>query len=296
MSKTSRKWILSGFILVFLVLLAVSVRHNIAYQLGNRPDFAISKRDQRIKNGIMVFSYHRILAPNDIVRFDEKVSPNTQFHDFNVNLPSFKKQMYYLKSHHIKVISIKQMIAMAHSKRPIRGKYVVITFDDVDRTSIDNAFPILEKLHYPFTQSIITGNTGWYKQGTKLATWPAIPRLQKQAGSLVTFGVHTNRMHYLVDHGIPVFNIPANYTRFKRDYAVSQDVLKEKVGYKSPIFTYPYGSGDSQIQKFLANRPGLKVILTLNDGLVTNHSNLKLTPRIIVNNYSWPSITKWINN
>ncbi len=296
MSRTSRKWILSGFIVIFLALLAVSVRHNIEYQLGNRPDFAISKRDQRVKNGIMVFSYHRILNPTGLVKFDEAVSPNTQFHDFNVNLPSFKKQMYYLRSHHVKVISIKQMMAMAHSKRPIHGKYVVITFDDIDRTSIENAFPVLQKLHYPFTQSIITGNTGWYKQGTKLATWPAIQRLQKRAHGLVTFGVHTNNMHYMVNHGTPVFNIPSNYTRFTRDYATSQRVLKEKVGYRSPIFTYPYGSGDSQIQKFLSNQPGLKVILTLNDGIVTNHSNLKQTPRIIVNNYSWNSIKKWINN
>lgn len=296
MSKTSRKWILAALITIFWALLAVSVRHNIAYQLGNRPDFSLSKRVQRTKNGILVFSFHRVLNPTDIVKFDEKVSPNTQFHDFNENLPIFKQQMNYLHTHHVKVISIKQMIAMAHSNRPIRGKYVVITFDDIDRTSIDNAYPVLKKLHYPFTQSIITGNTGWYKQGTKLATWPAIQKLHREAGNQVTFGVHTNRMHYLVDGGIPVFNVPANFSRFKRDYATSQDVLKEKIGYKSPIFTYPYGSGNFQVQKFLDTRPGLKVVLTLNDGIVTNHRNLKQTPRIVVNTYSWPSIKAWINN
>lgn len=294
MTKTQRKWILVTVITVFLAFLAVSVHHNIKYQLGNKPDFEISHHDQYVKNGIMVFCYHRILAPNDMVKFDERVSPNSQFHDFNVNFPAFKSQMNYLQTHHIKVISMPQMIKMVEKRKPIHGRYVTITFDDIDRTMIDNALPVLLKHHYPFTDSIITGNTGWYKQGTKLATWPAILKMKKRAGKLATFGVHTNRMHYLVDNGTPVFNLPGNYMRFKRDYATSQDVLKEKIGYKSPIFTYPYGSGTPMVEKFLASRPGLKVILTLNDGIVTDHSDLKETPRVIINHNSWPSVTKWI--
>lgn len=295
MSKTSRKWILSGFIVAFLVALGFSVHRNIQYELGNKPDFQITKNDEHIKSGVMVFCYHRILNTSGLVKFDEEVSPNTQFHDFNVNLPSFKRQMNYLASHHVKVISMPTMIKMVDSHQAFHGKYVVISFDDIDRTMIDNALPVLMKHHYPFTDSIITGNTGWYKQGTKLATWPSILRMKKRAGGLATFAVHTNNMHYLVHDGTPVFNLPKNFTRFKHDYAVSQDVLQKKVGYKSPIFTYPYGSGTPQIQKFLDERKGLKVVLTLNDGIVTDRSNLKQTPRVIINSNSWDSVKHWIN-
>lgn len=295
MNKTTRKIILSSVIVLFLIALAISVHHNIKYELGNRPSYAISARDQHIKNGVMVFCYHRVLNNNDMVKFDENVSPNSQFHDFNVNLPAFKRQMNALQANHIKVISLPKLIKIMDTHQPIHGKYVVLTFDDIDRTMIDNAFPVLQKHHYPFTDSIITGNTGWYKSGTKLATWPAILRMRKRAGKLVTFAVHTNRMHYLVDHGTPVFNIPSNFVRFKRDYTVSQTVLKQKVGYQSPIFTYPYGSGTPQIQKFLADRPCLKAILTLNNGIVTDHSDLKQTPRVIINSSSWPSVSKWIS-
>lgn len=294
MSKTSRKWILSGLIGVFLILLGFSVHRNIEYELGNKPDFQITKHDERVKNGVMVFCYHRILNTDGLVKFDENVSPNTQFHDFNVNLPSFKRQMNYLQNHHVKVISLPTMMKMVEKRVPLHGKYVVITFDDIDRTMIDNAMPVLLKHHFPFTDSIITGNTGWYKQGTKLATWPAILKMKKRAGSLVTFGVHTNNMHYLVHDGTPVFNLPKNFARFKRDYVVSQDVLKHKVGYKSPIFTYPYGSGTPQIQKFLDQQHQLQVILTLNDGIVTDRSNLKQTPRVIINSNSWDSVKRWI--
>lgn len=296
MTKTQRKWALTGFIVLFLSLLAYSTHRNIEYELGNRPSYAISTHDQRIKNGVMVFCYHRILNNTRMVKFDEDVSPNSQFHDFNVNLPEFKQQMNYLQDHHIKVISMPELIRKIDRHEPLRGKMVTITFDDIDRTMIGNALPVLLKHHYPFTDSIITGNTGWYKQGTKLATWPAILRMKKRAGNLVTFGVHTNRMHYLVDNGTPVFNLPRNYTRFKHDYATSQDVLKEKIGYRSPIFTYPYGSGTPQIQKFLDEQRRLKVVLTLNDGIVTGRSNLKQTPRVIINSSSWPSVEKWIRS
>lgn len=295
MGKKTRLGILIGVIIAFLTILAISVHHNIKYELGNRPDYAISKRDEQIKNGVMVLCYHRILAANEIVKFDQQVSPNSQFHDFNVNLSQFKHQMDVIQAHHVKVLAMPQLIKLVEKHRPIHGRYVVITFDDIDRTMIDNALPVLLKHHYPFTDSIITGNTGWYKDGTKLATWPAIRRMKKRAGNLVTFAVHTNRMHYLVDHGTPVFNLPNNFVRFKRDYAVSQQVLKQKLGHRSPIFTYPYGSGTPQVQKFLDERPGLKAILTLNNGLVTTHSDLKETPRVIVNSSSWPSISKWLS-
>ncbi|EEI20299.1 Poly-beta-1,6-N-acetyl-D-glucosamine N-deacetylase [Lentilactobacillus hilgardii] len=295
MNKKARVCILISIIATFLIFLAVSVNRNIRYEIGNHPSYAIPKQDEHIENGVMVFSYHRILNDQSIVKFDEMVSPNSQFHDFNVNLPAFKRQMNALQKNHIKVISLPDLIKMFAIHKKIRGKYVVLTFDDIDRTMIDNALPVLLKHQYPFTDSIITGNTAWYKAGTKLATWPAILKMKKQAGKLVTFGVHTNRMHYLVDKGIPVFNIPSNFMRFKRDYAVSQNVLRRKVGYKSSIFTYPYGSGTPQIQRFLSSRPGLKVILTLNNGIVTDHSDLKQTPRVLINSNSWPSVERWID-
>lgn len=96
MNKTTRKWLLAGFLLVFCGLLAVTVHRSITFELGNRPSYTISERDQQRPNGIMVFCYHRILDDNQVVKVDEKLSSNSQFHDFNVNVSDFKKQMNYL--------------------------------------------------------------------------------------------------------------------------------------------------------------------------------------------------------
>lgn len=294
MSKTTRKWLLAGFLILIFTCLGISVQRNIKFELGNKTSYAISTHDQNMRAGIMVFCYHRVLKNTPTVRLDERLSSNSQFHDFNVNLNDFKAQMAYLHRHHIQVISTAEMIQLAMSHQRLKHRYVVLTFDDIDRTTIDNALPVMMKYRDPFTVSIITGDTGAYRAGTKLATWPQILKMKKIAGDLVTFGVHTNNMHYLTASGTPIFNVPSQFSRFKRDYATSQDVMQKKIGAETPIFTYPYGSGETQVQTFLERQP-LQVIYTLNTGIVTPHTNLKSTPRVIINTNSWPSITKWLN-
>ncbi|AEV95819.1 polysaccharide deacetylase family protein [Pediococcus claussenii] len=295
MKKITRKWILAIVLVVIGIFLAISVRSSIKFELGNKVSYEVPSRYQRVPSGIMVFCYHRVLKDTRTVRLSEDLSSNSQFHDFNVNSNDFKNQMTYLHQHHIEVISTKKMIQLISSHRPLHHRYVVLTFDDIDRTTVDNALPVMLKFHYPFTVSIITGNTGEYRAGTKLATWSQIIQMKKKAGDLIDFGVHTNNMHYLTSNGTPVFNVPSNFSRFKGDYALSQKVLKKEIGSKTNIFTYPYGSGDTQVQSFLQEQP-LKVIYTLNTGIVRRHSDLKNTPRIIVNSNSWPSIKKWLTH
>lgn len=293
MTKTMRKWILGIIVVAFLGLLTVTVQKNLKFELGNRENFALANSDKQLQNGIMVLCYHRVLDDNAAVKTIEDLTPNNQLHAYNVNLSQFKKQMAYLARHHIKVISTAQMVTMLQKHRTVHGKYVVLTFDDIDRTLVENAAPVMKHYNYPFTASIITGNTGRYFGGEQLATWKQILQLKRDSGSRMELGVHTNNMHYL-EHGTPAFNLRRNFTAFKQDFATSQKVMLEKTGHTSDIFTYPYGSGTSQVENFLMTQPTLKVIYTLNNGIVTSRDNLSLTPRMIVNNSSWKSISQWL--
>lgn len=293
MTKTTRKWLLGIFIAAFLILLTVTVQKNLKFELGNRENFALADSDKRLKNGIMVLCYHRVLNDNTAVKTVEDLTPNNQLHAYNENLSQFKQQMDYLAKHHVKVISTSQMVTMLKKHKTVHGKYVVLTFDDIDRTLVENAAPVMKKHHYPFTASIITGNTGRYFGGEQLATWAQILKLKRESGSRMELGVHTNNMHYL-EHGTPAFNLRRNYTKFKQDFATSEKMMLEKTGHTSDIFTYPYGSGTSQVENFLMAQPTLKVIYTLNNGIVTTRQNLNLTPRMIVNDSSWKSIRAWL--
>ncbi|WP_461242679.1 polysaccharide deacetylase family protein [Secundilactobacillus muriivasis] len=293
MTKTNRKWLLGIFLVLFVSVLSVNVYKKVTFERGIHENFALASADQQIKNGIMVLCYHRILNDTAAVSTMEHLTPNNQLHAYNVNLSEFKQQMTFLQRHHVRVISTAQMVTMLKKHRTVHGKYAVITFDDVDRTLTENAAPVLKRHGYPFTASIITGTTGRYIGGEQLASWPEVLKMKRQVGGLLTLGVHTNNMHYLVK-GTPVFNLRKHYLAFKQDYATSQRVLKAKTGQTSPIFTYPYGSGTSQVENFLLTQRRLQVIYTLNNGIVTSRSNLKLTPRMIVNRDSWKSIAKWL--
>ncbi|GAX02438.1 xylanase/chitin deacetylase [Secundilactobacillus pentosiphilus] len=294
MTKTMRKWLLGLMIVVFIGLIAVNVRKSTKFEVGTRENYALASSDAKIKNGIMVFCYHRILNDDDpMVKSVEALTPNNQLHVYNVNVSAFKKQMLFLHQHHIKIISTTEMINMLKNNRPIHGKYVVLTFDDIDRTMAENAAPVMKQYHYPFTASIITGSTGQYIGGEQLATWSQIMKLYRSEDHEMELGVHTNDMHYLVK-GTPAFNLKRNYPKFTRDYAASQKVMKEKTGHTTPIFTYPYGSGTPLVQNFLVHQPRLQVIYTLNNGIVTSENSLKLAPRMIITQNSWPSIASWL--
>lgn len=295
MTKTTRKWLLGLFVIIFVGLIAINVNKSTRFELGKQENYALASSDAKIKNGIMVFCYHRILNDHDVmVKSVEALTPNNQLHVYNVNLSAFKKQMQFLHQHHIKVISTAQMVTMLKTHQPIHGKYVVLTFDDVDRTMAENAAPVMEHYGYPFTASIITGRTGQYIGGEQLATWHQIQQLRKTMGSQMELGVHTNNMHYLVK-GTPAFNVRRNYVKFQKDYVTSQQVMQRQTGHQTSIFTYPYGSGTPMVENFLVKQPELKVIYTLNNGIVTDANDLRLTPRMIITENSWSSIADWLH-
>lgn len=299
-SRKQRKIIVVIFAIIIVILMSFTIHKSIQYDKGSSEYYGLSKQEEKSKNGILVFCYHRILKDNFGVNVSRTLSTNSQLHDFNVPANEFKDQMKFLHDHHIKVVSSAEMVKMTNSKKPIRGKYAVLTFDDIDRTTIDNAIPTMKKYKFPFTTFIITGNTGRYREGTQLATWNQIQGARQEAGNLMTVGLHTNNMHYLTSSLIPIFNLPHNYHRFTSDFAKSRVVLKKHTGIYGEEFAYPYGGGTDRISNFLRHQH-LGWVGTLDSGVVYNHGNGKhsdliYTPRMIINNNSWPSIHKWLTN
>lgn len=60
---------------------------------------------------------------------------------------------------------------LAHIKaKDIKGKHVVITFDDIDTTLPRNAANVLFEQQFPFTFFVITGQVGKNLDGEQLAS------------------------------------------------------------------------------------------------------------------------------
>lgn len=286
-----------GLLAILLVTLVFSLGWTYQQQAGKQhqtaDSYALPKRYAKMKDGIMVFCYHRVLKNDVSTQVAETLSNNSQLHEFNVPANQFAEQMAFLHKHHVKVISATTMARMVQSHRPIKGKYVVLTFDDIDRSVIDNAIPVMRHYQFPFTAFIITGNTGEYREGSQMATWAQIKQAQDDAGELMTLGLHTHNLHHLTAKMQPVFLQPHYFGKFERDFAKSADELKAHTGVTATSFAYPYGSGDTQINNFLAQQD-LDWVATLDSGIVSSQTNLNETPRLIVNHDSWPSLKAWL--
>ena len=295
MSPRLRKFLLAFLMLVSICSFALVFQQQAVKRQHSTARYALPEQYRHVKNGIVVFCYHRVLKDSWSTQVIRHLSNNSQLHQFNVSANKFACQMAYLHDHHITVISPATMTKMIVHHQPIRGKYVVLSFDDIDRTVIDNAIPVMIKYRFPFTAFIITGNTGVYREGSQMATWSEINRAKRQAGNLMTLGLHTHNMHYLNAKGQPVFIEPNALPRFKRDFMRSRRELALHTGVWATAFAYPYGASTSQINKFLVHQ-NLDWVATLDSGLVTNQTDLNETPRLIINYESWTSVRDWLTH
>ncbi|HIW71287.1 MAG TPA: polysaccharide deacetylase family protein [Candidatus Levilactobacillus faecigallinarum] len=295
MSRRLRRGLLIGILVVIIFGIGWNVHQQAVKQTAQKESYALPPRYEKMQNGIMVLCYHRILGNDWSTQLIRDLSPNSQLHEFNVPANQFAQQMAYLHKHRVKVIRADTMSRMVKSGKPIHGKYAVLSFDDIDRTVLDHAVPVMNKYKFPFTAFIITGNTGDYREGTQLATWSQINRARQTTNGRMTLGLHTHNLHHLNAHMQPVFMQPHYSGKFRRDFALSNRELTKHTGYHADSFAFPYGSGTDAINGFLAQQR-LAWVATLDTGIVTDTTNLNETPRVIVNHESWPSIAHWFKN
>ncbi|KRN02072.1 polysaccharide deacetylase [Levilactobacillus senmaizukei DSM 21775 = NBRC 103853] len=294
MTSRTRRWLLIGLIVTLVFGLGWTFQRQAVQQQQAKESYALPARFQHVKNGIMVFCYHRILENSWSTQTAQQLSNNSQLHEFNVPADQFEAQMAYLVKHHVKVISAATMTKMVRQKQPIKGKYVVLTFDDIDRTVIDHAVPVMRKYHLPFTAFVITGNTGMYREGSQMASWSQIKAVQSQY-SQMTLGLHTHDLHHLNAQLQPVFMQPHALPKFRQDYRQSVQELYRHTGIRADSFAFPYGGGTRAINQFLAQQ-SLTWVATLDSGIVTDDTDLNATPRLIINQESWPSMGRWLTD
>lgn len=251
-------------------------------------------KQQLHENGILVLCYHRVVNNHLFSdKFALALSNNDQLHEYSMPIDKLAAQVRYLKKHGVRIIPMATAIKLIRANKPLKHKYVVFTFDDVDSTLTSNVYPLFKKLgNIPYTAFIVTSNTGRYDNGTRLATWYQLRKVLRNSD--VTIGVHTNNMHYLIDNK-PALKYARNYSKFKKDYRKSEQIIKKKTGHYTPYFAYPYGEGTPREQEYLANH-GM-ITFSLDNGIVTPGYDLRQPlPRTMVDDHSWKNvIEKWVD-
>jgi glycosyltransferase involved in cell wall biosynthesis/peptidoglycan/xylan/chitin deacetylase (PgdA/CDA1 family) len=185
------------------------------------------------RDEVIILMYHRVCAG---VGKELAVTP-----------ADFAWHLDYLRRHHYAVIPLDRAWEMLRAGT-VRGKSVVLTFDDGYADYDQNARPLLEALGYPSTLYLVPGWIGtgrvfpWDRDSgeSPLLGWERLRQLA--ATGLVSFGSHT------LDH-IDLAGL--DEAALDREVAGSRRLLEQRL--KQPVrhFAYPRGISDGLAERWV---------------------------------------------
>lgn len=281
--------ILKPIVKFIFVLIAVTSSYVSANDLPN-----VCSRDQNV-NEFTILSYHEIADKSETLDSTYAVTPS-----------NFDQQIHWLMDNGYHFIGIDDILKYRKSGKPLPKKAVLITFDDGYHSVYANAYPIIKKYKIPVVVALV----GSWLQAKEKADFNGCmtPRCQflsqKEIKEMVSSGLVEIASHsYFLHKGIqgnPQGNMqPAIRTRqwladkhayedeksyqrrITNDLLKNNTFLKHYTGQKPRVMVWPYGHYNIEARK-IAERLGMSVGLTLDDGSNTNSTPLWGLRRILV--------------
>ena len=77
MTRKQRKIIVIILAIILFVIMSFTIHRSVAYDKGSSEYYGLTKQEEKAKNGILVFCYHRILKNNLGVNFTISMCPIT---------------------------------------------------------------------------------------------------------------------------------------------------------------------------------------------------------------------------
>lgn len=186
----------------------------------------------------------------------------------------FDGQMAYLASKGYTTLTAEQLVNAILSHTTLPAKSVVVTLDDGYIDNYTYAFPILQKYHLIGNLMVPTGLIGNVSGTNSYFSWD---QLKQMVGSGVMFAYDHTWSHYALAAG----------PKDKDEYEVvtGQSQLQQNLGKASPIFVYPYGSGQtlSWVWQLLKDHGFVAAFSTL-PGVMQCEGNIMDLPRIHIGN------------
>ena len=173
--------------------------------------------------GILSLMYHR---------FNENKYPST-----NIKMEIFKKQIQIINDNNFEFYNPKNFDL--DFNKPKLDKKILITIDDAFSSFYENAWPFLKENKIPFILFVSTEPVG--KNG--YMTWSQIKEIEKE--DFVFLGNHSHSHEYLVEY---------NFEKFKEDIDLSIKIFKEKIGYNSIFFSYPFGEYSLEQKNYIKQK------------------------------------------
>ncbi|MCS0543202.1 polysaccharide deacetylase family protein, partial [Aeromonas veronii] len=198
--------------------------------------------------------------------------------------------MKQLKEHGATFVTLDEL-REAKKTRTFPEKCNWISFDDIDVSVYENAFPILKENKIPFTLFIIAGQVGKDYSNLEMASWEQL-QIMINSG-LATIGSHTYDMHYF-SGDIPVFFLEGHYQDFQKDLKLSKNTLEEQLNVEVKDFAYPFGNARADLVDAI-KQSGYETASILAPRSFTSENDNYWMNRILVNQPVFDEIVQqWI--
>jgi poly-beta-1,6-N-acetyl-D-glucosamine N-deacetylase len=254
-------------------------------------DPAMTFPEELDKNGCLGLTYHRVRNENLFYNIFGLVTQSEELTKYSVYTKQFETQMKQLKEQGATFVTPDEL-REAKQTGTFPEKCIWISFDDIDVSVYENAFPILKKDKIPFTLFIIAGQVGKQYSNLEMASWE---QLQTMINSgLATVGSHTFDMHYFSGDD-PVFFLERNYRDFQKDLQLSKNTLEEKLNIESKDFAYPFGNARADLVDAI-KQSGYETASILAPRSITSENDNYWMNRILVNQPVFDEIVQqWLN-
>ncbi len=220
-----------------------------------------------MSNAIPVLAYHKVGAP---------VHSSTD-HFLNISPANFKKQMLAFYRMGYSTITFSELADYILQGRRLPSKTFVVTFDDGYRCVGEFAAPILSDFGFRATVFIVSSRVGEFnvwdiplqRPLVPLMDWDEIRSLEKKGWEI---GGHT--------HTHPHLDTLSQDDAFEE---IMRGKIETEKNIQTSLTTFCYPAGRTNISTpDIVRKCGFNGACTVKTGLVNNHQNPYLLPRINV--------------
>ena len=221
---------------------------------------ALKDRTSADTERLPILMYHRI-AP----------LPGSERNRYTVTPEAFDRQMRLLSESDAYTIRIEQWRNAMHSRHPLPGRPVLLTFDDGYQDFPEFAWPILRRYRFSAMLFIVADRIGqasdWNDEPAGLLNFNQI---QELSASGIEIGSHTCTHPSL---------LTISSDQIVHECAQSRLALENLLGHPITSFAYPYGQFD-EVAAHLAGACGYEFAFLAGGGLSTFTDRLLMLPRL----------------
>jgi peptidoglycan/xylan/chitin deacetylase (PgdA/CDA1 family) len=161
---------------------------------------------------------------------------------FDTSLDTFKAQLAAIAHGGYHVVSLDTLRAHLEHGAPLPSNPLALTFDDNGHGIYENAFPLLEKYHFPATMFVHSNFVGTTTHGKRHTTWPQLLEMSR-SGVMAVQSLTANHppdLRLLSDADVV------------HELTLSRTSLQYHLGHRIFALVYPEDNYDARLERLAA--------------------------------------------